>query len=130
VPYRMWAYRLLCHQPNCRRLGIQLTGCGMYKTVRRVLDLNGWYFMATEYMECRSCKKKLAAWSRDILEQLDPSHLNLFSAVLTYRLSCDREVVRLMWGRTLGNRATALYRHLCVRHKEHWLGQSTMYFIL
>lgn len=83
--------------------------------------------MATEYLECRSCKKKLAAWSRDILDQLDPSHRDQFPAVLTYRLSCNREVVRLMRGRTLGNSATALYRHLCVRHKEHWLGQSAMY---
>ncbi|XP_057213319.1 uncharacterized protein LOC130568463 [Triplophysa rosa] len=78
--------------------------------------------MATEYLDCRSCKKKLAAWSRDILNQLDPSHRDQFPAVLTYR-----EVVRLLWGRTLGNSATALYRHLCVRHKEHWLSQSALY---
>ncbi|XP_052471905.1 uncharacterized protein LOC128028665 [Carassius gibelio] len=83
--------------------------------------------MVTEYLECRPCKKKLAAWSRDILDQLDPSHREQFPAVLTYRLSCDREVVRLLRGRTLGNSATALYRHLCLRHKEHYLGQSTLY---
>ncbi len=84
VPYRMWAYKLLCTQPTCRRLGIQLTACGMYKTVRRVLDVSGWYFMGTEYLECRSCKKKLAAWSHDILNQLDPVHRE---KVLTYRLA-------------------------------------------
>lgn len=72
VPYRLWSYRLLCSQPNCRRLGFPLTACGMYRTVRRVLDVSGWYFMATEYLECRSCRKKLAAWSQDILNQLDP----------------------------------------------------------
>ncbi|CAM4535379.1 unnamed protein product [Leuciscus chuanchicus] len=38
VPYRMWAYRLLYSKPTCRRLGVQLTACGIYKTVRRVLD--------------------------------------------------------------------------------------------
>ncbi len=58
VPYRLWAYRLLCSQPNCRRLGFPLTACGIYKTVRRVLGVSGWYFMAKEYLECRSCKKK------------------------------------------------------------------------
>ncbi|KAL0147535.1 hypothetical protein M9458_057163, partial [Cirrhinus mrigala] len=127
VPYRMWAYRLLCKQPNCCRLGIQLTACGMYKTVRRVLDVSGWYFMATEYLECRSCKRKLAAWSQDILDQLDPVHHEKFPAVLTYRLSCDKEVVRMMRGRTLGNSANALYRQLCVRHREQWVCQSAEY---
>ncbi len=95
VPYRMWAYRLLCTQPTCRRLGIQLTACGMYKTVRRVLDVSGWYFMGTEYLECRSCKKKLAAWSKDILDQLDPVHREKFPAVLTYRLADF--LLRLLW---------------------------------
>lgn len=33
----------------------------------------------------------------------------------------------MLRGRTLGNSATALYRHLCLRHKEHYLGQSTLY---
>lgn len=32
-----------------------------------------------------------------------------------------------MWRRTLGNSVSALYRQLCLRHKEHWLGQSAMY---
>ncbi len=87
VPYRLLAYRLLCSQPNCRRLGFPLTACGIYKTVRRVLDVSGWYFMATEYLECRSCKKKLGAWSHDILNQLDPVHRKMFPAVLNYRLT-------------------------------------------
>ncbi len=57
VPYRMWAYKLLCTQPTCRRLGIQLTACGMYKTVRRVLDVSGWYFMGTEYLDAGPAKR-------------------------------------------------------------------------
>ncbi|XP_056328978.1 uncharacterized protein LOC130241304 isoform X1 [Danio aesculapii] len=127
VPYRLWAYRLLCSQPNCRRLGFPMTACGMYKTVRKVLDVSGWYYMATEYLECRSCKKKLAAWSQDILSQLDPVHREMFPAVLTYRLSCDKEVVRWMRGRSLGNSATSAYRSLCVRHREKWIAQTTHY---
>ncbi|XP_052472153.1 uncharacterized protein LOC128028874 [Carassius gibelio] len=125
IPYRLWSYRLLCSQPNCRRLGFPLTACGMYKTVRRVLDVSGWYFMATEYLECRSCKKKLAGWSQDILNQLDPVHREMFPAVLTYRLSCDKEIVRWMRGRSLGNSATSVHRSLCVRHREHWIAQTT-----
>lgn len=54
APYRMWhsgpdcRSRLSC--PSCRH---NLTGCGVYKTVRKVLDLDGWYYMGTEYLECR-----------------------------------------------------------------------------
>lgn len=40
----------------------------VYKTVRKVLDCDGWYYMCTEYLECRWCGKKLTAfflsWSR------------------------------------------------------------------
>ncbi|XP_076836386.1 uncharacterized protein LOC143482023 isoform X1 [Brachyhypopomus gauderio] len=105
----------MCVNPECRRLGHKLTACGTYKTVQRVLDFSGWYFMATEYLECRRCKKKVAGWSQDILDQLDPVHREKFPVILTYRLSCDKEVVNLMRGRTLGNSVTSLYKHLCVR---------------
>ncbi len=30
----------------------------------------------------------------------------------------------MMWGRTLGNGATALCRQLCVRHREQWVSQT------
>ena len=60
-------------------------GAGWYKTVRRVLDRNGWYFMATEVLECRSCHRKVAGWSQGILDQLDIAHREEFPAVLTYK---------------------------------------------
>ncbi|KAL6475704.1 hypothetical protein MHYP_G00167440 [Metynnis hypsauchen] len=40
--------------------------------------------MATEYLECHLCRKKVAGWSQDILEQLDPAHRAMFPAILTY----------------------------------------------
>ncbi len=43
------------------------------------------------------------------------------------RLSCDKELVRLMRSQTPGKSAMLLYRHLCVRHKEQWLAQSAEY---
>ncbi|KAL7851275.1 hypothetical protein AOLI_G00216310 [Acnodon oligacanthus] len=52
---------------------------------RRVLNINGWYFLATEYLEGHQCQKKVAGWSQDILEQLDPAHRAMFPAILTYR---------------------------------------------
>ena len=80
LPYRTWAYHFRC--PACEG---KLAGAGWYKTVRRVCDRNGWYFMATEYMECSSCHKKVVSWSQGILDQLDIAHLEQFPAVLTYK---------------------------------------------
>lgn len=80
LSYRMWAYHL-----SCSACGGKLAGAGLYKTVRRVLDSNGWYFMGTEYLECGSCHKKVAGWSQDILDQLHLAHRQAFPAVLTYR---------------------------------------------
>ncbi|KAF5880173.1 uncharacterized protein DAT39_023323, partial [Clarias magur] len=47
APYHMWKYKFEC--PFCSH---KLTGCGLYNTVRKVLDRDGWYFMGTEYLEC------------------------------------------------------------------------------
>ncbi|XP_036002872.1 uncharacterized protein LOC105924924 [Fundulus heteroclitus] len=52
---RMWRLQLTCPQPLCSG---SLTKAGLYRTIRRVLDIDGWYLMATEYLECRQCKKK------------------------------------------------------------------------
>ncbi len=46
---------------------------------------------------------------------------------LLCRLSCDKEIVRWMRGRSLGNSSTSAYRNLCVRHREHWIAQTTHY---
>ncbi|XP_038834482.1 uncharacterized protein LOC120032449 [Salvelinus namaycush] len=125
MPYRLWAFKFVCTQPRCKRQ--KLTGCGVYKTVRRVLDMDGWYYMGTEYLECRLCKKKLAGWSLDILDQLDASHRSIFPAILTYRLSCDLKVVRLMRERTLGNSVTRLYNQLREQHSLTWMSRTLYY---
>ncbi|CAM4668159.1 unnamed protein product [Leuciscus chuanchicus] len=127
MPYRMWSYKLICSSPDCRLSGQRLTSCGLYKTVRRVLNLHGWYFLATEYLECQRCHKKLAAWSYDILDQLDPAHRRMFPAILTYRFSCDMHVAKLMSERSLGNSVSMLYHKLCEQHSEEWMERSLQY---
>ncbi|XP_058857710.1 uncharacterized protein LOC117430939 [Acipenser ruthenus] len=119
MPCRMWAFKLTCTQPEC--LGHKLTGVGLYKTVRRVLSIDGWYDVATEYLECHRCKKKVAGWSSHVLNQLDPAHRSHFPAILTYG------VLRLMRERTLGNSATQLYNTLCEQHSEAWMQRSLQY---
>ncbi|KAG9278289.1 hypothetical protein AMEX_G6133, partial [Astyanax mexicanus] len=105
----------------------KLTGAGLYKTVRRVLCVDGWYDMAMEYMECRRCKRKYTSWSGKLLKQLDPGHRSYFPAILTYRLSCDMRVVRLMRERTLGNSIRMLSNKLREQHSEAWMASTLQY---
>ncbi|KAK0140599.1 hypothetical protein N1851_022414 [Merluccius polli] len=76
--------------------------------------------MATEYLECRRCKKKVAAWSQEIVGQLGEGHRALFPAILTYNVSaCLRP--------DLGNSPTQLYNKLCEAHTEAWMRRSIHY---
>ncbi|XP_078023015.1 uncharacterized protein LOC144462722 [Epinephelus lanceolatus] len=118
----MWQYHLKC--PTC---GHKLTGGRIYKTVRRVLDLDGWYCMGTEYLECRYCGKKLATWSECVRKQLDFDHQLLFPAVLTYRLSCDKKVLAQLKGRTLGNSVSRLHSLLVEQHTAEWMRRCIHY---
>ncbi|XP_035980673.1 uncharacterized protein LOC110368681 [Fundulus heteroclitus] len=83
--------------------------------------------MATEYLECKGCKKKYSAWSEDILGQLDMGHRRKFSALLTYRHSCDYRVVILMRERTQGNSVTQLHKKLEEEHSAAWTRRTLEY---
>jgi len=83
MPYRMWSLRLSCLEPAC--LGCRLTACGLYGNVRQVVALDGFYSLATEYLECGKCHRKYIGWSDAILNQLDAGHRSHFPAVLTYK---------------------------------------------
>ena len=81
MPVRLWAFKLTCPQPACQG---KLHKAGVYtKTIRKVLDIDAWYLMATEYLACSLCTKKVVAWSQGIVRQLDAAHWCLFPAVLS-----------------------------------------------
>ncbi|XP_068424608.1 uncharacterized protein [Clinocottus analis] len=124
VPHRMWHLQLTCPQPLCTG---SMTKAGLYRTVRRVLDINGWYLMATEYLECRRCKKKVGGWSQGIIRQLSPTHSCQFPAVLTYKLSCDMRVLVQLRSRTPGNSAKRLFNTLREQHSEAWMRRGIRY---
>ncbi|KAK5612412.1 hypothetical protein CRENBAI_007038 [Crenichthys baileyi] len=92
MPLKMWLIPLACLQPACNNHS--LTAADFYRTVRKVLDIDGWYDMATEYLECKGCKKKYPAWSEDILGQLDMGHRRKFPATLTYQHINDNSNVQ------------------------------------
>ncbi|XP_078811400.1 uncharacterized protein LOC144995548 [Oryzias latipes] len=124
MPHRIWGLQLTCPQPLC---GGSLTKAGLYKTIRRVLDIDGWYLMATEYLECCRCKKKVGGWSQGIIRQLAPTHSCQFPAVLTYKLSCDQRVVAQLRSHTLGNSANRLYNTLREQHSDSWMRRAIHY---
>ncbi|XP_051800637.1 uncharacterized protein LOC127532673 [Acanthochromis polyacanthus] len=124
MPHRIWRRQLTCPQPSCSG---SMVKAGLYRTIRRVLDIDGWYLMATEYLECRRCKKKVGGWSQSIIRQLSPTYSCQFPAVLTYRLSCDLRVVSQLKSRTLGNSATQLYNTLRETHTDSWMRRPIHY---
>ncbi|XP_072302660.1 uncharacterized protein [Eucyclogobius newberryi] len=125
IPLKMWSIPLVCVQPNCGNH--RLTAAGLYRTVCRVLDIDGWYDMATEYLECKRCKKKYPGWSEEVLKQLDMGHRYMFRAILTYRYTCDMRVVWMMRERTQGNSVTQLYKKLNEEHSEVWTDHALQY---
>lgn len=62
-----------------------MSGAGLYKTLKLVLAMEGWYLIGTEYLECRHCGRKRAAWDDELVAQLDLCHQLMFPAVLTYK---------------------------------------------
>ncbi|XP_028428572.1 uncharacterized protein LOC114552072 [Perca flavescens] len=118
MPHRIWHLQLTCPQPLCTGT---MTKAGLYRTIQRVLDIDGWYLMATEYLECRRCKKKVGGWSQGIIRQLSPTYSCQFPAVLTYKLSCDLRVVAQLRSRTLGNSASRL------AHSDAWMRRAIAY---
>ncbi|XP_038162604.1 uncharacterized protein LOC119797556 isoform X2 [Cyprinodon tularosa] len=125
MPLKLWSIPLACIQPACSNH--KLTAAGLYRTVRKVLDIDGWYDMSTEYLECKGCKKKYPAWSEDILGQLDMGHHRKFPAILTNRYSCDYRVVIMMRERTQGNSVTQLYKKLQEEHSAAWTRRTLEY---
>ncbi|KAL8622718.1 hypothetical protein ACOMHN_009352 [Nucella lapillus] len=125
-PRRLWGCRLICPHPDCNQQ--DLTSAGLYnKTVRQVLDVDSYYLLMAEYLECRQCSRKVPSWHESLLAQLDLGHRSRFPAVLTYRYAADKRVVRLLRQRGLGNGPMQIWKGLREQHSEAWLETSLMY---
>lgn len=86
MPRRLWSIKLYCPQPTCHNQA--LISAGTYPRVRQVADLDGYYSMATEYLHCTSCNRRLISWSSAVMRQLDVGHRLQFPALLTHRRAC------------------------------------------
>ncbi|XP_071500121.1 uncharacterized protein [Diadema antillarum] len=125
MPRKLWAVKLVCPREECD--GAELTSAGAYPTVRQVLDLDGYYNLAAEYLECRRCHRKLISWSKPILDQLDIGHRLQFPIVLSYKLACDMKIVTMLRDRSLGNGPFQMMRKVKEAHTTAWLGKTAIY---
>ncbi|RUS90903.1 hypothetical protein EGW08_001300, partial [Elysia chlorotica] len=125
MPYRIWGYPFVCSQPGCARR--QLHSCGLYKTVRRVIDQVDDYYMGTEYLECGRCHKS-PGWSLELLDQLGYVERSQFPAVLSYQLALDKKIVSELRHRSLGNSPTAVFKKLQENHTDHHDLQTMTYY--
>lgn len=78
MPYHLWKVRV-----SCQTCGKQLTGYGVHKRVRKVLDVDRYYLMVTETLRCTVCRLTHLATSQTVLDQLDLPHRRKFRMILT-----------------------------------------------
>ncbi|EFX63591.1 hypothetical protein DAPPUDRAFT_268197 [Daphnia pulex] len=67
MPRKMWAIYFTC--PICSDVQ-SLTSKGLYNRVRKVIDLTCRYYLAAEYLECRSCCGTFISYDARLLSQL------------------------------------------------------------
>ena len=75
--------KLVCPNPACG--GHQLTGGGLNKRARRVMDVDRMYNMVSETLVCGKCKASHVSWSQTILQQLALAHRAEFRVIITQR---------------------------------------------
>ncbi|CAL8237725.1 unnamed protein product, partial [Lota lota] len=124
MPYHLWKVRVSC--PKCKR---QLTGAGIHKRARRVLDVDRYYLMVTETLRCNSagCITNYLSTSKTILDQLSLPLRREFRIILTCKYACDIRVIRMLRERTIGNSSTRLAKQLRENHGEQWLERAARY---
>ncbi|CAL8292404.1 unnamed protein product [Arctogadus glacialis] len=125
MPRKLWRVRLLCPHQDCGKA--ELTSAGLHQRVRLVVGVSGSYYLVAEYLACKSCKMKVISWSHNIVSQLDIGHRLHFPCLLTYKLGCDMQVVRMMRQRGLGNSSSQLQKQLEEQHAESWLGKTIQF---
>ncbi|CAG2211225.1 unnamed protein product [Mytilus edulis] len=81
MPKKLWRVLLYCPDPVCSKK--ELTSAGLYRTLRKVFGMSGYYYLAAEYLECPRCHNNVIRWSDEILSQLDVGHRIQFPCILT-----------------------------------------------
>ncbi len=77
MPYHLWKVRVFC---PC---GKNLTGYGVHKRARKVLEIDRYYLMVTETLRCTVCSLNYLSTSQTVQDQLDLPHQKMFRLILT-----------------------------------------------
>lgn len=83
MPYHLWKVRVFC--PSC---GKQLTGYGVHKRARKVIDIDRYYLMVSgalsgQTLRCTACSLNYLSTSQAVRGQLDLPHAEMFRLILT-----------------------------------------------
>ena len=126
MPRKQWRVKLYCPKPGCDKQ--ELASAGINQKVRQVVDIDGFYNMACDNLECMKCRSRILSWSHAILSQLDIGHRVQFPCILTAKHACDIKVVRLLRNRGLGNSCSQIRKKLLEQHGEKWY-QSVLHYL-
>ncbi|KAK5618929.1 hypothetical protein CRENBAI_007686 [Crenichthys baileyi] len=104
--------RLRWSAPILLVVGINLTGAGLHKRARRILDVGRIYTMVTETLTCANCpgaKRSSNSW------------------IWLTGYACDVRVIRLLQERDQGNSPTWILKQPKENHTEEWLQHVSRY---
>ncbi|KAH3735367.1 hypothetical protein DPMN_041886 [Dreissena polymorpha] len=125
MPRKQWKVQLYCPHPGCDRQ--ELASAGINQKVRQVVDIDGYYNLACDNLECMKCRRRVLSWSHSILSQLDIGHRVQFPCILTAKHACDRKIVLLLRNRGLGNSCSQIRKKVDEQHDEAWLNSNAHY---
>ncbi|KAH3735343.1 hypothetical protein DPMN_041836 [Dreissena polymorpha] len=125
MPRKQWKVQLYCPHPGCDRQ--ELASAGINHKVRQVVDIDGFYNLACDNLECMKCRRRVLSWSHAILSQLDIGHRVQFPCILTAKHACDMSNVLLLRNRGLGNSCSQIRNKVDEQHHEAWLRQNARY---
>ncbi|WAQ97076.1 hypothetical protein MAR_029766 [Mya arenaria] len=103
------------------------TASGIYNKLRHAVDVSTMYLPASVYLQCPSCKRKVIAWSHNIICQLDIAKQHVFPCILTSIKACDLKVVRLLRERGLGNSSSKIQKKLHEGRSKGWMSKTANY---
>ena len=92
-----------------------------------VVDVRDTYYLAAERHFCSGCKNYYVSTDQRLIDQLPDGLRGRYPVVTSHNSACDRAVVGLMRGRTLGNSPTALSQAISERHSEEYCRRVLAY---
>lgn len=85
MPRHLFHVHLKCPQGSCTGY---LTNAGVHRKTRQVLDIDGYYIMAGEYLACSLCHKKVSELKYDFTKLLCTVVLSTYNCLQGFDIYC------------------------------------------